>query len=213
MFSQIFFDNTPNIIHGSIIIVNNRFSGSSPKISYNRAENIIIKNNETDASNSKSNYYIQNNSGAATPLIATNLDVDIPYTSTADSGTSVVHLSTKSSGVFKQSTPLLTINKALSGYLYLEDEKTIKFNISFQIASQTKEVAVSFDYKLGSLRCKVNGQNQDLNNDKYSVLLNEDGIRFQVKYTPSENKFFYYLASNEVSKNDKDTLINLLITL
>ena len=213
LFSQIFFDNTPNIIHGSIIIVNNRFSGSSPKISYNRAENIIIKNNETDASNSKSNYYIQNNSGAATPLIATNLDVDIPYTSTADSGTSVVHLSTKSSGVFKQSTPLLTINKALSGYLYLEDEKTIKFNISFQIASQTKEVAVSFDYKLGSLRCKVNGQNQDLNNDKYSVLLNEDGIRFQVKYTPSENKFFYYLASNEVSKNDKDTLINLLITL
>ena len=213
LFSQIFVDNTPNIIHGSIIIVNNRFSGSSPKISYNRAENIIIKNNETDASNSKSNYYIQNNSGAATPLIATNLDVDIPYTSTADSGTSVVHLSTKSSGVFKQSTPLLTINKALSGYLYLEDEKTIKFNISFQIASLTKEVAVSFDYKLDSLRCKVNGQNQDLNNDKYSVLLNEDGIRFQVKYTPSENKFFYYLTSNEVSKNDKDTLINLLITL
>lgn len=213
LFNQVNSSDSPLYIRGNIQIENNRFIGASPKIIFSRADNIIIKNNEYDASNSKSNYYIQNNSGAATPLIATNLDVDIPYTSTADSGTSVVHLSTKSSGVFKQSTPLLTINKALSGYLYLEDEKTIKFNISFQIASQTKEVAVSFDYKLGSLRCKVNGQNQNLNNDKYSVLLNEDGIRFQVKYTPSENKFFYYLTSNEVSKNDKDTLINLLITL
>ena len=213
LFNQVNYSDSPLYIRGNIQIENNRFIGSSPKIIFSRADNIIIKNNETDASNSKSNYYIQNNSGAATPLIATNIDVALPYTSTADSGTSVVHLSTKSSGVFKQSTPLLTNNKALSGYLYLEDEKIIEFKISYQIASQTKEAVVSFDYKLGSLTCKVNGQNQDLNNDKYSVLLNEDGIRFQVRYTPSENKFFYYLTSNEVSKNDKDTLINLLITL
>lgn len=213
LFNQVNFGDSPLYIRGNIQIENNRFIGAAPKIIFSRADNIKIKNNETDASNSKSNYYIQNNSGAATPLIAKNIDVDIPYTSTADNGTSVVHLSTKSSGAFKQSTTLLTNNKALSGYMYLEDEKTIEFKISYQIASQPKEVAVSFDYKLGSLTCKVNGQNHDLNNDKYSLLFNMNGIRFQVKYTPSENKCFYYLTSNEVSKNDNETLINLLITL
>lgn len=213
LFNQVNFGDSPLYIRGNIQIENNRFIGATPKIVFCRADNVVIKNNDADATNSNFNYYVQNNSGEAAPLIATNIDVDLPYTSTADSGTSVVHLSTKSSGVFKQSTPLLTNNKALSGYLYLEDEKIIEFKISYQIASQTKEAVVSFDYKLGSLTCKVNGQNQDLNNDKYSVLLNEDGIRFQVRYTPSENKFFYYLTSNEVSKNDKDTLINLLITL
>lgn len=213
LFSQVFVNNTPNIIHGSVLIVNNRFSRSAPKISYNRAENIIIKNNEADICNSGSNYYIQNNSGEETPLIASNIDVHLPYKSDAESGTSVMSISTKSSGVFKQSTPFLTNNKALSGYMYLDDEKTLEFKISYQIASQPKEVAVSFDYKLGSLTCKVKGQNRNLNNDKYSLLFNEDGIRFQIKYIPSENKFFYYLTSNEVSKNDNETLINFLITL
>lgn len=213
LFNQVNFSDSPLYLRGNIQIENNRFIGASPKIIFSRADNIIIKNNESDASNSESNYYIQNNSGAATPLFAANLDVDIPYTSTADSGTSVVHLSTKSSGAFKQSTPLLTNNKALSGYLYLDDEKTIEFILAYQITNQAKEVKVSFDYKLGSLTCKVKGLNKNLNNDKYSLLFNEDGIRFQIKYIPSENKFFYYLTSNEVSKNDKDTLIKLQITL
>lgn len=213
LFNQVFFDASPISILGSIIIENNKFIGSSPKITFNRAENIIIKNNQTEYTNSPSNYYIQNGSGNATPLIAAKIDVNIPYISTADRGTSVVHISTKSSGVFKQSTPLLTNNKALSGYLYLDDEKTIEFILAYQIANQAKEVKVSFDYELGSLTCKVKGQNKNLNNDKYSLLFNEDGIRFQIKYAPSENIFFYYLTSNEVSKNDNETLINLLITL
>ena len=208
-----YYEGTPAYVSGNILIENNRFIGTSPKITFNRADSIRIKNNNTDDSFSDSNYYLQNGSGKDTPLISANIDVELPYMSSAERGTTVMHLSAKSSGVFKQSTPLLTNNKALSGYLYLDDEKTIDFKFSYQIASQPKEAEVSFDYKLGSLTCKVNGQDQALNNDKYSVLFNIDGIRFQVKYTPSENKFFYYLTSNEVSKNDKDTLINLLITL
>lgn len=213
LFNQVYYEGTPEYVRGNILIENNKFIGASPKITFNRADSIIIKNNATADSCSDSNYYLQNGSGKDTPLISANINVDLPYMSSANRGTTVMHLSTKSSGIFKQITPVLTNNKALSGHIYLEDEKTVEYKISYQVANRPKEVSVSFVYKLGSLSCKVNGQNQDLNNDKYSVLFNEDGIRFQIKYTPSENKFFYYLTSDEVSKNDNETLINLLITL
>lgn len=213
LFNQVYYEGTPEYVSGNILIENNKFIGASPKITFNRADSIIIKNNVTADSCSDSNYYLQNGSGKDTPLISANINVELPYMSSANRGTTVMHLSTKSSGLFKQITPVLTNNKALSGHIYLDDEKTVEYKISYQVANGPKEVSVSFVYKLGSLSCKVNGQNQDLNNDKYSVLFNEDGIRFQIKYTPSENKFFYYLTSDEVSKNDKDTLINLLITL
>lgn len=213
LFNQVYHEGTPANVSGNILIENNRFIGASPKITFNRADSIIIKNNDNDDSCSDSNYYLQDGSGKDTPLIASNIDVELPYVSSAERGTTVMHLSAKSSGVFKQSTPLLTNNKALSGYLYLDDEKTIEFKFSYQIANELKGVAVSFDYKSGLLTCNVGGQNQKLNNDKYTVLYNKDGIRLQIKYTPLDKKFFYYLSSNEVSKNDEETLITLQLTL
>ena len=62
LFNQVYYENHDARVKGNIIIERNRFIGSSPKIVFNSAENVIIKDNETSSIDSKSNYYIHNNS-------------------------------------------------------------------------------------------------------------------------------------------------------
>lgn len=213
LFNQVYYDNHDARVKGNIIIERNRFVGSSPKIVFNSAENVIIKDNETSSIDSKSNYYIHNNSGKETPIRVNRLDVDLPYISYAQAGTSVVSLGSGTFGKIATSSPILTKNKALSGYVYLTENRSLEFKIRYVKDGVEYEVALPLSYEFGNLSYKADGKTRIANKDKYTIIYNRDGLLFQIKYIPSSNKFYYYFSSSDVSKNDQNTLIKLEVEL
>lgn len=213
LFNQVYYENYDELVKGNLIIERNRFVGSSPKIVFNSADNVIIKDNEASSIDSMSNYYIHNNSGKETPIRVNRLDVDLPYTSYAQSGTSVVSLGSSTFGKIATSSPILTKDKALSGYVYLTDDRSLEFKIRYVKDNIAHEVVLPFSYELGNLSYCADGKTQIANKDKYIVIYNRDGLLFQIKYTPSSNKFYYYFSSSDVSENDKNTLIKLEVEL
>ncbi len=213
LFNQVYYENHDVHVKGDIIIERNRFVGSSPKIVFNSADNVIIKDNESSSIDSKSNYYIHNNSGKEIPIRVNRLDVDLPYMSYAQTGTSVVSLGSSTFGKIATSSPILTNNKALSGYVYLTENRYLEFKIRYVKDGVEYEVALPLSYEFGNLSYKADGKTRIANKDKYTIIYNRDGLLFQIKYTPSSNKFYYYFSSFDVSKNDQNTLIKLEVEL
>ena len=82
----------------------------------------------------------------------------MPYISYAQAGTSVVSLGLSTFGKITTSSPILTKNKALSGYVYLTDNRSLEFIIRYVKDGVEYEVALPFSYELGNLSYNADGK-------------------------------------------------------
>lgn len=213
LFNQV--DKKPNTLSkGDVQIVNNTFVNGIPKISYLIAEDITVKNNNVDAKlEFDSNYYITNYTGADIVPDIDYLSVELPYSVSGNKGNSIVNLSTKSSGTFKYSSPNLSKTKALAGNIYLLNDKSLTFSFTYNKEGEQMNIPVVFDYQNEILSCEFQNKPIKIYNDSYSVIYNNDGVLFHIRYSPSLKKFYYSLTSTNISKNDEGSLIDLQITL
>ena len=214
LFNQV--DKKPNTsIKGNIEIVNNNFINAIPKISYFIADEITIKNNKVDdyKHNINANYYVTNYTGVDIIPDINQLFVELPYIASGSNGNSIVNLSTESLGTFKYSSPNLSKNKSLSGNIYLLNDKSITFKVTYCKNGNIADIPISLDYQKRMLSCRSQGEAIKINNGSYTVIYNKDGILFHVRYNPSLQKLYYSLTSTDISKNDEYSLIDLQITL
>lgn len=200
---------------GNIDVANNRFVNAIPKISCSVADTVTISNNMIDSYGLKneSNYYITNYTGSDVIPNIDNMSIDLPYVVDGTKGNSIVNISTNSSGVFKYSIPKLSKTKSLSGNVYLLDKTELRFDITYRKSNLVIDVPIVLAYDNVLLSCHVNSTSLKINDNKYSVIYNKDGILFQIRFIPSQNKLYYSLTSTDTSNNDEDTLVALQITL
>lgn len=198
---------------GSILIEDNTFTGATPKIVFNKADKVIIRNNMSSATDFNGNYFITDDASKKAILRANEMDVNLPFLTNSMFGSATVTLSTKSSGRFKYSLPFLSKNKSLEGNIFMLNDKHLEFNITYMVDGNIIKVPITIEGDNTRVSFEIAGHTAVLSNQRYNVIYSSSGIIFKIKFDSLSGLLSYYLTSQDKSCNDAGSIISLEILM
>lgn len=198
---------------GEISITNNTFKGAPPKIVFSLADTVIIKNNISDIISANSNYFVTDENTKDTYLQAKMMHADLPYFTSGSKGSSVVNISTISTGKFKYYSQNLSCTRSLEGNILLQNDKQISLNILYERDGVDQVFETELIYQSENLSCISLGKERTIKHNTFVTIYDKDGILLKILFNPILNIITYVLTSSEVSQNDEGTMICLEINL
>lgn len=198
---------------GVIQITGNNFIGAPPKIVFNLADSVIIKNNTSEIIKGEANYFITDNSSKDIYLESKYIDVDLPYLTSGAKGSSLANLSTRTTGTFRYYSQNLSPTRCLEGRILLQDEKEINLNVTYKVNGDDHAMVTSLIYKSGVLYRVSKGKKDEVKRNAYVTVCEQDCILLKILFNPKDNTISYVLTSLGESQNDDGTLICLTVDL
>ena len=174
-----------------IVITDNTFINTAPKIFFFTGEDIVIKNNASGIGNIPGNVYLSNYSGAGTTLDVARMDTELRFNKESkNTGGLMQYFSSNSKGVY--SVELDDIPEKGVNYYYNYD-KDHDFVIECEIRNgrSVKIVRIPFHYKRGKLSYEWEGRSvkvQPGEKSEVKVWFKDSFVQFRTTFPASGKK-------------------------
>ena len=202
LLNQKYYKNYYKYQHDSITVKSNRFENTSPIFYIFAARKFTVIENIFDKCNVNKTYYLNNYSGAKTPLVISDMDVSLNYSSIdSHKGALVQCFSSSSNGVYSCNVSDIPV-KGIKYNYYVDGDDS--FSIQLQ-SSSFAPISISFRIEGNNVHYNQNGNKGVLslgNNSKTLVWYNGN-IKFETSFSSSDKKALITKVTRTGQSNKK----------
>ncbi len=173
----------------SIVISDNVFENSSPKLYFYTGEDIVIKNNKSGKSDISGNMYLTNYSGSGTFLDVKRMDAEIGFSKESkNTGGLMQYFSSNSKGKYSIDFDGVS-DRGVSYFYALDQNHDFSITLSVNNGSSVRTIKIPFHYKRGNLTYEWEGKTVRVSNNTDSkVWYKGEGIQMKTSFYPSGKK-------------------------